>query len=40
VTARQHLEQVYGSFSEGFDTDDLRRARELLDEQRQTTRRS
>ena len=40
VTARRHLEQVYGGFSEGFDTDDLRRARELLDEQRQTTRRS
>ena len=40
VTARQHLEQVYGGFSEGFDTDYLRRARELLDEQRQTTRRT
>jgi predicted ATPase len=39
VTARQHLEEVYGRFSEGFDTCDLRQARALLDEEHRTSRR-
>jgi adenylate cyclase len=32
AAARQTLANVYDSFSEGFDTDDMRKARQLLDE--------